>query len=116
MHPEFYKVGVSVNAAVDDRLFPLASCPLPGLPQYEDFAKNLCGKLLLIHGMLDEVISVSATLQLVEALKKANKSFDMLLLPSLGHGSDGYCIRRGWDYLVEHLQGETPPENFEVHL
>ena len=114
VYPDFFKVGVSVNPAIDDALFPAIETHVKGLPQCEDLAHRLRGKLLLIHGMLDDAILVSATFRMVEAFKQANKTFDMLLLPNGRHGMDAYATRRGWDYLVEHLLGETPPENFSL--
>ena len=49
-------------------------------------AKNLQGKLFLIHGMMDDNVPVQSTLQVVDALVKANKDFDLLLLPHARHG------------------------------
>jgi len=80
----------------------------------EDFAEDLKGKLLIIHGMLEDVITPAMMFRMVEALQKANKRFDMLLLPNLGHGSTSYTIQRSWDYMVEHLLGEEPPEAFRL--
>ena len=115
IYPELYKVGVSVNADADHRLLPKAEFGDTGkYPYYENFAANLSGKLLLIHGMLDDVEPVTMAFRMVEALKKANKNFDLLLLPNNGHHVDEYATRRGWDYLVEHLLGEEPPENFNL--
>ena len=112
IHPEFYRVGVDINPSADDRV--QARAPMggeTGFPPFEQFADNLRGKLLLIHGMLDPVVPVSATLRVVEALKNANKRFDMLLLPNGRHDNDPYAIVRSWDYLVEHLLGQAPPDN-----
>ena len=48
-------------------------------------------------------------------LKKANKNFDMFLLPNADHRvADGYILRRMWDYLVTHLLEREPPEDFEL--
>ena len=115
IYPELYKVGVSVNLG-DHRTHPIDRFGVrehDPFPSLEDFADKLHGKLLLIHGMMDEALPVSNTLRVVAALEKANKNFDMLLLPTGGHGGSPYGMRRGWDYLVEHLLGEKPPENFK---
>ena len=80
-------------------------------------AKNLQGKLFLIHGMMDDNVPVQSTLQVVDALMKANKDFDLLLLPHARHafGADNnYVMRRRWDYFVEHLLGAQPPKEFEL--
>ena len=67
--------------------------------------------------MMDDNVPVQSTLQVVDALVKANKDFDLLLLPHARHafGADGsYVMRRRWDYFVEHLLGARPPEQFEL--
>ena len=64
---------------------------------------------------MEDVVLVASTFRLVEALQKANKTFDMLLLPNVDHlGPLNYAAKRSWDYLVEHLLGEEPPENFTL--
>ncbi len=79
-------------------------------------AANLKGKLLLIHGEMDDNVSPALTMQVVDALIKANRTFDMLILPNLNHGAGGdpYYIRRRWDYFVEHLIGAEPPADYRV--
>ena len=75
-------------------------------------AGNLKGKLLLVHGGLDDNVNPSATFKLAEALVKADKAFDLLILPSQRHGYQGdyrlYFIKKRWNYFIEHLLGETP--------
>ena len=66
--------------------------------------------------MLDYTVSVSNTFRIVEALQQANKQFDMLLLPNLGHDFSGYAKKRQLDFLVSHLMGATPPEDFRLSL
>lgn len=114
VYPDFYKVGVSFNANADARLFAGMETGVTGHPVYEQLAGNLRGKLLLAHGMLDDVQPVSMLFRVVEALQKANKTFDMLLLPNVGHNPDSYVIRRAWDYLVTHLLGAEPPGDFKL--
>jgi hypothetical protein len=52
----------------------------------------------------------------IEALQKANKAFEMLMVP--GSPSDSACssymTRRGWDFLVKHLLEITPPKEFSL--
>ena len=72
---------------------------------------------MLIHGMLDNCTPVASTLRIVEALQRANKDFDLLLLPNFGHyGGSGsrYVLRRTWDYYVRHLQNIDPPREFSL--
>ncbi|MEM6345336.1 MAG: DPP IV N-terminal domain-containing protein [Bacteroidota bacterium] len=75
-------------------------------------AKNLKGKLLLAHGTLDGNVPVYNTLLVVDALIAADKDFDLILFPNRGHGfgNETYMLRRRWDYFVEHLLGQEPPE------
>ena len=119
VHSNFYKVGVSQNPG-DPRFLPINRCGIRKescFPSHEFFADNLCGKLLLMHGMLEDANSVANTFRVIEALRIANKNFDMLLLPNVGHGSGAgidYFMKRGWDYLVSHLLGTKPPENFKL--
>jgi len=80
-------------------------------------AHKLKGKLLLISGDMDENVPVSQTLALADALVRANKDFDLLIVPNGGHSillTNGYTQRRMWDYFVRHLLGEAPPSNFEI--
>jgi dipeptidyl-peptidase 4 len=53
----------------------------------------------------------------VDALIKANKDFDLILIPNAHHGygaASPYMMRRRWDYFVRNLAGGTPPQNFEL--
>ena len=78
-------------------------------------AENLVGKLFLMTGDMDDNVHPAMTLQVVDALIKANKSFDFLILPNRAHGlNEPYVIRRRWDYFVEHLMGATPPTDFRI--
>ena len=80
-------------------------------------AKNLQGRLFLIHGLMDDNVPPQNTLNVVDALVKANKDFDLLLLPHArhGYGVDGnYVMRRRWDYFVRYLLGAQPPKEFEI--
>lgn len=52
-------------------------------------AANLHGKLLLIHGLMDDNVHVQNTMQLVDALQKANKPFEMMIYPPARHGIRG---------------------------
>ena len=113
IHPEFYHVGVSHTAIVDWRLMGAFHMRVNDL-QLPDFADRLQGKLLIIAGMLDDCVPIAITFRLVEALKNANKRFDMLILPNLSHGKTGYTIQRSWDYVVEHLLGVEPPKDFKL--
>lgn len=124
-HPEFYKVCVSSAGNHDHRLDKASWVErYMGLPVGDHYreqanqtsAANLQGKLLLIHGDMDENVHVASTLVLVDALIKANKDFDLLIMPNRPHacGNDPYFIRRRWDYFVTHLLGATPPQGYRI--
>jgi dipeptidyl aminopeptidase/acylaminoacyl peptidase len=58
----------------------------------------------------------NATLLVIDALIRANKNFDLIVMPNRNHGYAGepYVLRRTWDYFVKHLLGKEPPEDFEI--
>ncbi|TVX92077.1 S9 family peptidase [Paenibacillus agilis] len=77
-----------------------------------DLAANLKGKLLLAHGDIDDNVHIGQTLRLADALIKADKDFDLLIMPNVGHGisEEAYFIRRKWDFFIRHLLGVEPPK------
>jgi dipeptidyl-peptidase 4 len=124
-HPDFYKVAVATSGVQDNRLDKAWWNELwlsyPVGPWYEAQsnvtpAKNLRGHLLLIHGDIDNNVNVSNTLRLVDALIKANRNFDMYIVPNMFHG-DGditWVTRKRWDYFVQNLLSVTPPAEFAI--
>jgi dipeptidyl-peptidase-4 len=125
-YPNFYKVAVAAEGNQDQRSY-LASWgdTYMGPAKRGDYqaastlplAKDLTGKLLLMHGELDDNVPPSSTLQLVDALVKANKDFDLLILPNANHmafATSTYFIRRKWDYFVRHLLQAEPPANYSI--
>lgn len=75
----------------------------------QDLAKNLKGYLLLCTGDIDNNVHPGNTLRVVDALIKANKRFDFMMLPGQrhGYGSDTpYFDRMMWYYFAEHLLGD----------
>ena len=79
------------------------------VPTNAELAANLKGHLLLVHGEIDNNVHPANTMRLVDALIKANKRFDMLILPGKRHGFadfQPYFQQRMWDFFVEHLMGE----------
>ncbi len=65
--------------------------------------------MLLVHGEIDNNVHPAGTMRLVDALIKANKRFDMLIIPGArhGYGSRGeYAKQRTWEYFAEHLLGD----------
>jgi dipeptidyl-peptidase-4 len=130
-YPDFFKVGISESGNHDNREYEddwgeryqglLTSGP-DGGNNYDDqanqnLAKNLKGKLLLAHGTLDNNVPPNNTLLVVDALIKANKDFDLLMLPNQAHGyanEANYMTRRRWDYFVKNLLGAEPPKEYEL--
>ncbi len=115
-HPDFYKVGVTVWMQ-DSRLMAASmwgdklesvNGPVRDHQYPEELVHNLEGKLLLMGGMLDRCTPPASIFRLVEALYKADKVFDMLLLPNSEHDIDMYFIKRTWDYFVKHLLNVYP--------
>ncbi len=126
-HPEFYKTAVSFAGCHDNRMDKVWWNELwmgwPVDASYEAssnmvHAGNLQGKLLLVWGELDTNVDPSSSMQVVNALIKANKSFDMLTMPGEDHpaGRRGpsapYGDRKLWDFFVHNLlHVETPSWN-----
>ncbi|MEO7456372.1 MAG: prolyl oligopeptidase family serine peptidase, partial [Gemmatimonadaceae bacterium] len=119
-HPEFYKVAVSAAGSHDNRMDKIwwneQWMGWPIGPEYAaasnvDNAWRLQGKLLLIVGEMDRNVDPSTTLQVVNALIKARKTFDLLVIPGADHTSGGdYGDRKRWDFFVHHLLGVEPPD------
>ncbi|HAB11491.1 MAG TPA: peptidase S9 [Planctomycetaceae bacterium] len=118
VHGDFYKVAVSVCGCHDNRMDKIWWNELwmgwPIGPHYAEQsnvtqAHRLSGQLLLIVGELDRNVDPASTMQVVNALIKADKDFDFLLIPGGGHGIGGsYGVRRRQDYFVRHLWGVQP--------
>ncbi len=119
-HPEFYKVCVSSCGCHDNRMDKIwwneQWMGWPIGPEYAaasnvDNAHKLQGKLLLILGELDTNVDPASTMQVVNALIKAEKTFDFLEIPGAGHTNGGaYGDKKRYDFFVQHLLGVTPPE------
>jgi dipeptidyl aminopeptidase/acylaminoacyl peptidase len=119
-HPDFYKVSVAAAGCHDNRMDKLwwneqwMGWPLG--PEYAaasnvDNAHKLRGKLLLVVGELDTNVDPASTMQVVNALIKADKVFDLLFIPGAGHTSGGaYGDKKRNDFFVQHLLNVAPPD------
>lgn len=79
------------------------------VPTNQELAANLKGQLLLIHGEIDNNVHPANTMRLVDALIKANKRFDMMIIPGKRHAFadyQPYVTQRTWEYFAEHLLGD----------
>jgi dipeptidyl aminopeptidase/acylaminoacyl peptidase len=118
-HPEFYSAAVSSCGCHDNRMDKISWneqwMGWPIGPEYAacsnvDNASKLRGHLLLSVGELDNNVDPSSTLQVVDALIKANKDFDFIVLPGQMHSAGGaYGERKRFDFFVRHLRGLAPP-------
>ena len=82
-----------------------------------DIAKNLKGKLLLIHGEIDNNVHPSNSIRVVNALIKANKRFDMLILPTQRHGfgdMSEYWFWKTADYFSRNLLGDMTERSVDI--
>jgi len=129
--PDFFKVGISESANHDNRNYEddwaekwlgLLKTSPDGTTNYdsqanENAANNLKGHLLLMHGTLDGNVPPYNTLLVVDALIRANKDFDLLMIPNAHHayGSNSpYATRRRWDYFVRYLAGGEAPREYQM--
>jgi len=126
-YPDFFRVAVSGAGNHDNRTYGYfwgekyqgllkkngASDNYEGSANYT-MASNLKGKLLLMHGDMDNNVHPANTLRVVDALIKANKNFDMIIFPDAAHGLPDYSIRKQWDYFVTHLLGLEPPKDYRM--
>ncbi len=129
--PDFFKVGIAESGNHDNRDYEddwdekyggLEVIGADGKSNYDvqanqNYAANLKGKLLLAHGTMDDNVPPNNTFMVVDALIKANKDFDLLMIPNAHHGygaASAYMMRRRWDYFVRNLAGGVPPENFKM--
>jgi dipeptidyl aminopeptidase/acylaminoacyl peptidase len=130
-YPDFFKVGIAESGNHDQRDYEddwaekwagLEEKKSDGTSNYDsqanqNIAKNLKGKLLLAHGTMDNNVPPNNTLLVVDALIKANKDFDLLMIPNVQHGyadASQYMTRRRWDYFVRNLAGNTPPHEYQM--
>ena len=109
-HPDFYRVAVSASGNHDNNIYlKWWGETFHGrgrVPTNLELAPNLQGRLLLIHGDMDNNVHPAHTLRMAQALIKEGKRFDMLLLPGQNHGlGDRYYQNRIHYYLLEHLAG-----------
>jgi dipeptidyl aminopeptidase/acylaminoacyl peptidase len=129
--PDFFKAGIAESGNHDQRVNEddwgeryqglLVRNP-DGTDNYDaeanqNYAKNLKGKLLLAHGTMDTNVPPYQTLMVVDALVKANKDFELLMLPNANHGygsASNYMMRRRWDFFVRWLMGVEPPKEYQI--
>ena len=73
-------------------------------------AKNLHGKLLLHHGVMDDNVHIQNALQFMDALQKADKEFEVMFYPLARHGGFGrHAQRQSLEFIRRTLGGPEPP-------
>jgi dipeptidyl-peptidase 4 len=104
------KASQTASKAKEGKTTPLTRFEIK-VPTNAELAANLRGRLLLVHGDMDNNVHPANTIRLVDALIKANKRFDMLILPGKAHGFANYqpyFTERMWDYFAEYLLDDRP--------
>jgi dipeptidyl aminopeptidase/acylaminoacyl peptidase len=124
-HPEFYKAAVAYAGCHDNRMDKISwNEQWMGWPVDESYARSsnvdnawrLKGQLSLIVGEQDSNVDPSSTLQVVNALIKADKTFDLLVVPGVNHGAGRtigpvrYAMRKQFDFFRRTLRGEGAPD------
>lgn len=118
-HPEFYKAAYSACGCHDNRMDKIWWNELwMGYPVDESYsacsnvdnAHLLSRPLMLVVGELDDNVDPASTMQVVNALIKANKDFELVVIPGAHHtmGED-FGEHKRYDFFVRHLMGVTPP-------
>jgi len=126
-HPDFYKVGVSSAGNHDHRSakawWPELYMGFPAQKHYDEqsnffLAEKLEGKLLMVHGNMDNNVNPAASVRMADELIKANKDFELILLPGKDHGTcyyDKYFIRKRWDFFVNNLLHKDAPKEYKIN-
>ena len=119
-HPDFYKVGVASCGCHDNRMDKIWwNEQWMGYPLGPHYAENsnvdnahlLEGKLMLLVGEVDDNVDPASTIQVADALIKAGKEFELVVLPGMNHTSGGeYGERKRRDFFVKHILGYDPPD------
>ncbi len=119
-HPEFYKAGVSSCGCHDNRMDKIWwNEQWMGYPVGPHYAENsnvenagkLEGKLMLIVGEMDDNVDPSSTFQVADALIKAKKDFELVVLPGSNHTLGGdYGEQKRRDFFVRNFLNEPTPD------
>ncbi len=118
-HGDFYKAAYAACGCHDNRMDKIWwNEQWMGYPIDQSYiessnvenAKNLQGKLMLLVGEMDDNVDPSSSYQVVNALIKANKDFEFILLPGARHTmGDSYGEHKRYDFFVKNLLGVEPP-------
>ncbi len=124
LHPEFYKAAYSSCGCHDNRMdkiwwneqwlgYPIGNQYKEG--SNVENAHLLSRPLMLVVGELDDNVDPASTMQVVDALIRANKDFELVVLPGVGHTmGESYGEHKRYDFFVRNLMGVNPPKWEEV--
>lgn len=124
LHGDFYKAAYSSCGCHDNRMdkiwwnelwmsYPIDSSYVE-CSNVEN-AKNLERPLMLVVGEMDDNVDPSSTYQVVNALIKADKNFDLVVLPGVHHTmGEGFGEHKRYDFFVKNLLGVDPPKWNEI--
>ncbi len=123
-HPEFYKAAYSACGCHDNRMDKIWwNEQWLGYPVDESYIKAsnvenahlLSRPLMLVVGELDDNVDPASTMQVADALIKANKDFELVVLPGVHHTlGESFGEHKRYDFFVRHLLGVTPPDWNEI--
>ncbi len=118
-HPEFYKCAYSACGCHDNRMDKIwwneQWLGYPIGDQYKEGsnvenAHLLSRPLMLMVGELDDNVDPASTMQVVDALIKANKDFELIVMPGVAHSmGEAYGEHKRYDFFVRNLIGVNPP-------
>ena len=124
-HGDFYKAAYAACGCHDNRMDKIWwNEQWMGYPVDESYrassnvenAKNLRGKLMLVVGEMDDNVDPSSSYQVVNALQKAGKDFEFILLPGAHHTmGETFGAHKRYDFFVRNLMGTTPPDWEELN-
>ena len=123
-HPEFYKAAYSACGCHDNRMDKIWwNEQWLGYPVDESYIKAsnvenahlLSRPLMLVVGELDDNVDPASTMQVADALIKANKDFELVVLPGVNHTlGESFGEHKRFDFFVKNLYGVTPPSWNEI--
>jgi dipeptidyl aminopeptidase/acylaminoacyl peptidase len=135
VYPDFFKVGWSESGNHENNIYNhtwseknhgIKEIDKDGKIEFEfsieknsELAKNLKGHLMLVTGDIDNNVHPANTYRLADALIKANKRFDFMLLPGMRHpytGDAAYVNQRRAEYFCRYLLGKTEEDADMVEL
>ena len=124
LYPDFYKAAYSACGCHDNRMDKIWWNELwMGYPVDESYVRSsnvanahlLRRPLMLVVGELDDNVDPASTMQVADALIKANKEFELVVIPGAHHTmGEAFGDHKRYDFFVKHLMGKNPPKWDEI--